>query len=169
MNEESAEEIHNMKSASSLRLLTGLVFSAVFALSALAAPDFTGTWVMNVSKSKNLGMMSAMQITLKIEQTENTLKVTESTKFNGQDQVRELHYDLSGKSTANNGPMGDANQTVTKWVANTLETTWTQDGAVAGTKNVSQETRWLSDSGKTMNDQYARGTKEPMVIVFDKQ
>jgi hypothetical protein len=50
-----------------------------------------------------------------------------------------------------------------------LETTWTQDGAVAGTKSVSQETRWLSDSGKTMSDQYVRGSKDPMVIVFDKQ
>jgi hypothetical protein len=83
--------------------------------------------------------------------------------------VRELHYDLTGKSAANSGPMGDANQTVTKWVGTTWETTWTQDGAVAGTKSVSQETRWLSDSGKTMSDQYARGSKDPMVIVFDKQ
>jgi hypothetical protein len=65
--------------------------------------------------------------------------------------------------------MGDPNQTVTKWVGTTLETTWTRDGAVAGTKSVSQETRWLSDSGKTMSDQYARGSKDPMVIVFDKQ
>jgi hypothetical protein len=76
---------------------------------------------------------------------------------------------LTGKSAANSGPMGDPNQTVTKWVGTTLETTWTQDGAVAGTKSVSQETRWLSDSGKTMSDQYARGSKDPMVIIFDKQ
>jgi hypothetical protein len=158
-----------MKTASLLRLMTVLAVSSLIALSALAAPDFTGTWVMNVSKSKNLGMMSSMQIALKIEQTQNSLKVIETTKYNGQDQVRELHYDLTGKSAANSGPMGDPNQTVTKWVGATLETTWTQDGAVAGTKSVSQETRWLSDSGKTMSDQYARGSKDPMVIVFDKQ
>ena len=83
--------------------------------------------------------------------------------------MRELHHDLTGKSAANSGPMGDPNQTVTKWVGTTLETTWTQDGAVAGTKSVSQETRWLSDSGKTMSDQYTRGSKDPMVIVFVKQ
>src|SRR5450755_3947547 len=159
----------NMKTASLLRLMTVLAVSSLIALGALAAPDFTGTWVMNVSKSKNLGMMSSMQIALKIEQTQNSLKVIETTKYNGQDQVRELHYDLTGKSAANSGPMGDPNQTVTKWVGTTLETTWTQDGAVAGTKSVSQETRWLSDSGKTMSDQYARGSKEPMVIVFDRQ
>jgi hypothetical protein len=158
-----------MKATSLLRLMAVLAVSSLFGLSALAAPDFSGTWVMNVSKSKNLGMMSSMQITLKIEQTQNSLKVIETTKYNGQDQARELHYDLTGKSAANNGPMGDPNQTVTKWVGTTLETTWTQDGAVAGTKSVSQETRWLSDSGKTMSDQYARGSKDPMVIVFDKQ
>jgi hypothetical protein len=156
-----------MKSIASLIAVLGL--SSLLALSALAAPDFTGTWVMNVVKSKNLGMMSSMQITLKIEQTQNSLNVIETAKFNGQDQVRELHYNLTGKSAANSGPMGDPNQTLSKWVGNTLETTWTQDGAVAGTKSVSQETRWLSDSGKTMSDQYARGSKEPMVIVFDRQ
>jgi hypothetical protein len=158
-----------MRTTSLLRLMAVLAVSSLFGLSAFAAPDFSGTWVMNVSKSKNLGMMSSMQITLKIEQTQSSLKVIETTKFNGQDQARELHYDLTGKSAANSGPMGDPNQTVTKWVGTTLETTWTQDGAVAGTKSVSQETRWLSDSGKTMSDQYARGTKDPMVIVFDKQ
>jgi hypothetical protein len=151
------------------RLMTVLAVSSLIAVSALAAPDFTGTWVMNVLKSKNLGMMSSMQITLKIEQTQNSLQVIETTKYNGQDQVRELHYDLTGKSAANSGPMGDPNQTVTKWVGATLETTWLQDGAVAGTKSVSQETRWLSDSGKIMSDQYARGSKDPMVIVFDRQ
>jgi hypothetical protein len=158
-----------MKTTSLLRLTAVLAVSSLCGLSALAASDFSGTWVMNVSKSKNLGMMASMQITLKIEQTQNSLKVIETTNYNGQDQVRELHYDLTGKSAANNGPMGDSNQTVTKWVGTTLETTWTQDGAVAGTKSVSQETRWLSDSGKTMSDQYARGSKDPMVIVFNKQ
>jgi hypothetical protein len=103
-----------MKTTSLLRLMAVLTVSSLFALSTLAAADFSGTWVMNVSKSKNLGMMSSMQITLKIEQTQNSLKVIETTKFNGQDQVRELHYDLTGKSAANNGPMGDPNQTVTK-------------------------------------------------------
>ena len=158
-----------MKKHPLLRLLAIIALFGFNALSAHAATDFTGTWVMSVSKSKNPGMMSSMQITLKIEQTQDTLKVIETAKFNGRDQVRELHYDLTGKSATNSGPMGDPNETVTKWVGTTLETSWTQEGAVAGTKSVSQETRRLSDSGKTMSDQIARGSKEPMVIVFDKQ
>ena len=134
-----------------------------------AATDFSGTWSLNVSKSKNIGMMSTMQITLKIKQTESELVVSEVAKFNGQEQSRELHYDLSGKAAANQGPMGDPNETITKWTGNTLETTWTQEGAVAGTKVVRTETRWLSDGGKSMSDQYVRGSNPPMVIVFEQQ
>jgi hypothetical protein len=153
-------------------LLRSVIIGALFALSGisgLAAPDFSGTWVMNASKGQNLGMMSTMQITLKIEQSQNLMKVLEISKFNGQEQTRELHYDLSGKAAANKGPMGDPNETITKWAGNTLETTWTQEGAVAGTKVVRTETRWLSDGGKSMSDQYVRGSNPPMTIVFEKQ
>jgi hypothetical protein len=113
--------------------------------------------------------MSSMHITLKIKQTGNDVMVSEIAKFNGQEQTRELHYDLSGKPAANAGPMGDANETVTKWVGSTLQTTWTQDGAVAGTKVVRTETRSLSGDGKTMNDEYVRGDNPPMLLVFYKQ
>ena len=147
-------------------LCAAVLFAATLTL---AAPDFSGTWTLNVSKSKNIGMMSSMQITLKIKQTANELAVSELAKFNGQDQTRELHYDLSGKPAANSGPMGDPNDTVTKWNGSSLETTWTQDGAVAGTKVVRTETRSLSNDGKTMNDEFVRGANPPMVLVFDKQ
>jgi hypothetical protein len=65
--------------------------------------------------------------------------------------------------------MGDPNQTVTKWTGSTLETAWTQDGAVAGTKVVRKETRSVSADGKTMSDEFVRGPNPPMVLVFDKQ
>jgi hypothetical protein len=152
-----------------IRWLAAAVVLGFCGVTAMAGPDFSGTWVMNVAKSKNLGMMSTMQITLKIEQSQNELKVVQTSKFNGQEQTRELHYDLTGKTAANSGPMGDANETITKWAGNTLETTWTQEGGVAGTKVVRTETRWLSEGGKTMSDQYVRATNTPMIIVFDKQ
>ena len=156
--------------------ITTLLAVLVIGLSALATPsrapaatDFSGTWSLNVSKSKNIGMMSSMQITLKIKQTGNEVVVSEIARFNGQEQTRELHYDLSGKTVANSGPMGDPNDTVTKWAGSVLQTTWTQDGAVAGTKVVRTETRSLSGDGKTMNDEYVRGDNPPMLLVFDKQ
>jgi hypothetical protein len=147
-------------------LLVGVLFSGT---PALAATDFSGTWSMNVAKSKNIGMMSSMQITLTIKQTANELIVSEFSKFNGQERTRELHYDLSGKSAANTGPMGDPNETVTKWAGSALETSWTGEGAVAGTKVVRTETRSLSSDGKTMSDEYVRGSNPAMVLVFDKQ
>ena len=156
--------------------ITTLLAVLVIGLSARATPsrapaatDFSGTWSLNVSKSKNLGMMSRMQITLKIKQPGNEVVVSEIAKFNGQEQTRELHYDLSGKTVANSGPMGDPNDTVTKWAGSALQTTWTQDGAVAGTRVVRTETRSLSGDGKTMNDEYVRGDNPPMLLVFDKQ
>jgi hypothetical protein len=148
-------------------LLLAIAFG--FAPRASAAPDFSGNWSFNVAKSKNIGMMSTMQITLKIKQTSNELTVSEIAKFNGQEQTRELHYDLGGKSTANSGPMGDPNETASKWVGSALQTFWSQEGAVTGTKVVRTETRSLSDDGKTMNDQYVRENNPPMILVFDKQ
>jgi len=153
-------------------LSTVLFLAAAFlsiASPTFGATDFSGTWSLNVSKSKNIGMMSTMQITLKISQTANELIVSELAKFNGQEQARELHYDLNGKSRPNTGPMGDPNDTVTQWAGSALETTWTQEGAVAGTKVVRAETRSLSADGKTMSDEYVRGSNPPMVLVFDKQ
>ncbi len=156
--------------------ITTLLAVLVIGFPALAIPirasgatDFSGTWSLNASKSKNIGMMSSMQITLKIKQTASEIVVSEIAKFNGQEQTRELHYDLTGKTVANSGPMGDPNDTVTKWVGGTLQTTWTQDGAVAGTKVVRTESRSLSGDGKTMNDEYVRGDNPPMLLVFDKQ
>jgi hypothetical protein len=148
-------------------LLTLVIFRG--GTPAFAATDFSGSWLMNVSKSKNIGMMSSMQITLTIKQTANELVVSEFSKFNGQERMRELHYDLSGKTAANTGPMGDPNETVTKWAGSALETTWTGEGAVAGTKVVRTETRSLSSDGKTMSDEYLRGSNPAMVLVFDKQ
>jgi hypothetical protein len=148
---------------------TVLLSFAIGSQTTLAAPDFSGTWVLNTARSKNIGMMANMQITLRIEQTTNTLKITELSKYNGREQNRELRYDLTGKNTLNDGPMGDSNQTVTKWSGQTLETIWTADGAVAGSKVVRTETRWLSDGAKTMSDQYVRGSNPPMILVFEKQ
>jgi hypothetical protein len=50
-----------------------------------------------------------------------------------------------------------------------LVTSWESEGAVAGTKVVRTETRYLSDDGKTLFLESARAGKEPMVIVFDRK
>jgi len=131
--------------------------------------NFSGTWVLNATKSKNLGMMAAMQLTETIKQDGKALTVTDASTMNGQTQTNETHYDLSGKAGSNQDFMGQTNQTISKWEGTQLVTTWTADGAIAGTKVVRTETRTLSADGKTMTVESARGSTSPVVMVFDKK
>jgi PadR family transcriptional regulator PadR len=141
----------------------------VASLSAQAPTDFSGTWVMNAAKGKNLGMMANLQDTVRISQTPTELVVKHTSSFQGQQNTRELRYALDGKTVGNDGPMGDHNDTVAKWVGRTLVTTWTKEGAVAGTKSVMTETRSLSSDGKTMTLESVRGSNAPVVMVYERQ
>ena len=146
------------------------LFAAV-GLGAAAAnpPDFSGTWVFNAGKSKNIGMMASAELTSTITQTANALTVADTTVFNGQRQSHETRYDLTGTTVPNDSPMGEKAQTTSKWEGNKLVTTWTTDGAVAGTKVVRTETRYLSSDGKTLYLESARAGREPMVMVFERK
>ena len=146
-----------------------LLIASAATISAQKTPDFSGTWTLSTAKSKNIGMMSALKDTITILQTPREVVVRHATSFQGQDGSREVRYLLDGKTGANEGPMGDRNETVTKWVGNTLVTTWTKDGAVAGTKSVMTETCSLSADGRTITFESVRGANPPVVMVFDKQ
>src|SRR2546426_8808608 len=128
----------------------GIIVVAAAGLHGQVTPNFAGKWVLNTSKSRNLGMMAALEDTLTISQTPTELVIKDDSSFQGQRNSRELHYSLSGKTTTNEGPMGDRSETVAEWMDGKLVATWTRDGAVAGTKSVMTETRTLSGDGKTM-------------------
>lgn len=150
----------------------GLVAAAiVFTVAMAGAPpvNFSGTWVFNAAKSTNIGMMSAAELVSTVTQTDRALVVRDDGAMNGASQTRETHYDLTGASVANEGPMGDPAHTTTKWVGQTLVTSWVSEGAVAGTTTVRTETRSLSPDGKTMYLKSSRGDGAPMVIVFDRK
>jgi hypothetical protein len=146
-----------------MRRIALLLFVAVSAAVAATPPDFSGTWVFNAGKSKNVGMMASAEYTSVITQTAKVLSVTDVTVFNGQKQTHETRYDLSGATVSNDSP------TSSHWSGNKLVTSWESEGAVAGTKVVRTETRYLSDDGKTLFLESARAGKEPMVIVFDRK
>jgi len=146
-----------------------IVVGAAAAADAQRSPDFSGTWLLNASSSKNLGVMATMQITERVTQSPTEVVINEQSSFQGQDQARELHYDLSGKPATNEGPMGDRCETVTRWVDGKLVTTWSSEGAVAGTKVVRTETRSLSVDGKTMSVESVRGANPPLTMVFEKK
>ena len=146
-----------------------LLFVVASAAVAANPPDFSGTWVFNAGKSKNVGMMASAEYTSTITQTIKVLSVTDVTVFNGQKQTHETRYDLSGATVSNDSPMGEKGQTSSHWSGNKLVTIWESEGAVAGTRVVRTETRYLSDDGKTLFLESARAGKEPMVIVFDRK
>lgn len=152
-----------------IRRIASLVLAVAFAVVAANPPDFSGTWVFNAGKSKNVGMMASAEYTSTITQTPKVLTVNDVTVFSGQKQAHETRYDLTGVTAPNNSPMGEKSQTSSRWAGNKLVTTWESEGAVAGTKVVRTETRYLSDDGKTLFLESARAGKEPMVIVFDRK
>src|SRR5436190_14901129 len=121
-------------------LAISLVVCAATLVHAQSPTNFAGAWVLNTGRSQNLGMMSTLQTTLTIAQTATEVVIKDQSSFQGQQSMRELHYDLTGKATTNDGPMGDRNETVVKWLGAKLVATWTAEGAVAGTRVVRTET-----------------------------
>jgi hypothetical protein len=152
-----------------MRRIVFLFLAVAFTAVAANPPDFSGTWVFNAGKSKNVGMMASAEYTSTITQTAKVLVVSDTTVFNGQKQTHETRYDLGGATVSNDSPMGEKSQTSSRWSGNKLVTTWESEGAVAGTKVVRTETRYLSGDGKTLFLESARAGKEPMVIVFDRK
>jgi hypothetical protein len=132
-------------------------------------PDFTGTWEFDAKQSTNVAMMSTMQLTETIEQSATTFVEHGRTVFNGQEQKRDVTYDLGAKPTPNQSPMGDPSTTVTTWDGSSLVTTWTSSGAVAGTTVTRVETRTLSADGKIMTVESRRGSNPPVTMVFARK
>lgn len=158
-----------MKRLTTILPLLVLLLGAVGPAIAADPPSFAGTWVLNTKKGENLGMMSAVNETSKITQTAQQLKIESSAKFMGTTSERTVTYDLAGKTVNNEGPMGTRGDTVAKWDAGKLVVTWTEPSAIPGSKVQKVETRVLSADGKSMTVTTTRGTKPPMVMVYEKQ
>ena len=139
------------------------------AAAAQAATDFSGTWVLNNDKGKNLGMVAAVKETIVIRQTADKYVAEHSSTFMMKTETRTVTYDLTGKPVPNEGAMGDKAETVAKWDGGKLVVTWSAEGAVPGTKSVKTETRSLSADGKTMTVVNSRPNKEPMEMVYEKK
>jgi hypothetical protein len=152
---------------SKLTLMT-IVGPALWALAA-AHTDFSGVWEFHPEKSRNVGMMTQMKMTLTIQQSDSSFDINSHANMQGQDYDTKTHYDLTGKPVSNEAPMSGTSETVSKWEGNRLVTTWTSAGAVAGSKVVRTETRALSEDGKIMTVESARGANAPLVMVFEKR
>ena len=147
-------------------LLTCLVSFTAFATN---RPDFSGAWILNSEKSQNIGMMSEMKMTQTIEQSSTSLDITSDATFQGSTRQTKTHYDLTGRTVTNDSPMAGPSETLSRWDADKLVTTWTSKGAVAGTTTLRTETLSLSPDGRTMTVESVRGSNSPIVMVFDKK
>lgn len=145
------------------------VLATAVASAAASATDFSGTWVLNTSKGENLGMVAAIQETLTISQSDEQLAVKHAATFQGRTTEREVNYDLTGEAVMNEAAMGERSETVSRWEGDALITTWTSEGAVAGTTVVKTEKRSLSEDGKVMSVSTARAERPPMVLVYERQ
>jgi hypothetical protein len=152
-----------------LKWLGILLLQAALPVFAGTPTDFSGVWEFNPAKSQNVGMMAQMKMTVTIQQSDSALDLNSHSTLQGQDYDARTHYDLAGKPVSNEAPMSGINETVSKWEGKKLVTTWTGQGAVAGSKVVRTETRSLSLDGKTMTVESARGNNPPLVMVFEKK
>ena len=130
--------------------------------------DFSGTFEMNPKKGQNLGMAAAVKETIVVSQTDDTLVIDFTDVFQGNTTTRQVTYDLSGKPMTNYAAMGDEGQTVSSWSDGALVTTWTSEGAIAGTEVVRTETRSLSEDGQTLTVETARDDRPAMIMVYDR-
>jgi hypothetical protein len=152
-----------------LQWLGILLLLAALPAFAGAPADFSGVWEFNPGKSQNIGMMAQMKMTVTIQQSDAALDLNSHGTLQGQDYDTKIHYDLAGKPVSNEAPMSGMNETVSKWDGKKLVTTWTGQGAVAGSKVVRIETRSLSADSRIMTVESARGNNPPLVMVFEKK
>ncbi len=146
----------------------GIVLGMATLALADATPNFSGTWVLNTSKGKNLGMVASIKETVVISQTADKFAAEHTSTFMLNTTKRQVNYDLTGKPVPNEGAMGDKAETVATWDGGKLVVTWSSEGAVPGTRSVKTETRSLSADGKTMTVVNQRPNKEPMEVVYEK-
>jgi hypothetical protein len=155
----------NMKT----QFLVSTIYFVSLAVLASEQADFSGTWELSPEKSKNIGMMAQMKMSVTVQQSESALDIAVHSNYQGKDQDSKTHLDLTGNPATNESPMGGPNQTVSKWDGNKLVTTWTGQSAVSGKNVVRTETRSLSPDGKVMTVESVRGSNPSLVMVFEKK
>lgn len=156
-----------------MKRFAGILAVAALGASGIAAAsdrvDFSGTWVLNTKKGENLGMVAAIQETLVVAQTDAEMELDFTDTFQGNTTTRAVTYDLSGNPVENFAAMGDRSETVSKWVESELVTTWTSEGAIAGTTVLRTETRALVEDGQVMTVSTVRGEQPATVMVYERQ
>jgi hypothetical protein len=137
----------------------------ILAAGAQAAPNYTGVWKLNLSKSE-LGMMPAPEIaTRTINHNDPSLQISSYQKGAAGEATTELKYTTDGKPAENKGSKGTA-----KWDGDKLVIDSVRD--YQGAELKIHDVWALSADGKTMtiNSHLALPQGEfDVTWVFDKQ
>lgn len=126
------------------KLLTGLV---LLASSVFAAPNLTGDWKLNLSKSQYGLMPPPLEVTRKIKLEGVSLFMSTYQKSAQREGTSELKYTTDGKLSINKMTNGEAKGTA-RWEGDALIIESSQQNGPAEIK--SRETWTLSSDGKTL-------------------
>jgi len=146
-------------------IVLAFVMVIFFSVSAHAAPDFSGTWVLDINKSdtgiSNPAVKAKMQkVTLIIKQTATKLTIQRSTGD-------VATYNLDGSESVNSLPGGGQTKTSMKWAGDTLVAKTTSSAGASST-----DVRSLSANGKEMvvkvSMQLPSGERK-QTLIYNKQ
>lgn len=146
------------------------VFFTAFVSMALAAPNFSGEWKMNIAKS-DFGPVPAPEIlTRTIKHDDPMLEISTYQKGKRGEVHSELKYTTDGKPCLNT-VQGTETKGTSKWAGDSLTIESERD--FQGTAITSKEVWTLSDGGKTLTiHNHVTVPKQgeyDLKYVFDKQ
>lgn len=155
--------IHSLKKRSILLL------ASVFVLSFISMPartDFGGQWKLNEGKSELGEFPGFAAKSVKVEQKEDAITITQVNEFNGEEMTRTETLTFDGKETESSGGFGNSKRKSTaKWSDDgkilTVTFVLILEFEVKGTEKYSQ-----SDDGKTLTLQ--SNSEGPMGVISSK-
>jgi len=145
------------------------VLAIGLAVWALAAPDFSGTWVLDASKSDQMSMGrqggggTPPNITLTIQQSGNELAITRTMEMGGNQRTSDQKFTLDGKENTNTAMMGRGEMvSKSRWDGGTLVIEGTQKiSSPRGEMEIAtKEAYSLSEDGKVLTITTTRTTPQ---------
>ena len=131
-----------------MRLLTGFLTGVLlFTSSAIAAPNLTGDWKLNLAKSQYGPVPAPVEVTRKIKLEGVSLAMSTYQKTSQREGTSELKYTTDGKVCVNKMTNGDSKGTA-HWEGDTLIIQSSQQNGAAEIR--SREAWTLSSDGKTL-------------------
>lgn len=127
-----------------------LLAAAVLAASAFGAPNLSGDWKLNLTKSQYGAIPAPLEVTRKVKLDGVNLSMSTVQKTAQRDSTSELKYTTDGKECVNKVTNGEAKGTA-RWEGQTLVI---ESSQMNGPQELKSREAWtLSADGKTLTIQ----------------